>query len=605
MDIYESLFEFNNDGIAVIQDGICKLANPALLKILGSPDKSAILDKPVSDFLTPDSHQKLLQVQSSGDSGPSFFQAQIITENSELIDIQINFIRSEYRGSPADELVFRAAGSPAGFNPGQSENSDKYQVLLENASDILFELDSGGNVTYISPTVEKITGFKVKEIVGRHIGSFIHPEDLDGLQMGFEYDLKGEIEPGSFRHKTKKGEWIYLSITSHVRLREGKPDGITGIMTDVTRRKNAEAALKDNEVYFRTLMESSPDVIMALKEDGSIQYSTPSLFKVIGYPAEDIVGANFVKFVYPADSMPATRFFIDLSENPGSAEPVELRLKHRDGSNRDVELSGFNALDNPAVRSLILNIHDVTAGKQIQLREKQMEQELQVNSRLASIGQLAAGIAHEINNPLTSIIGFSKLLTRSELPDDVADKIKTINNEALRVAGIVRGLLTFARQDELHRSHVNINELLSQTLQLRSYEMATNNIQVTRDFAADLPSIQADPAQLQQVFLNLVLNAEKEMTAAHGKGNLTIKTEKKPSGIWISFKDDGPGISSENLPRIFNPFFTTRNIGEGTGLGLSICHGIVARHGGKITVQSKPGSGATFIVELPAEPADL
>jgi two-component system, NtrC family, sensor kinase len=480
-----------------------------------------------------------------------------------------------------------------------SDNSEKFQNFLENTNDILFELDTRGNFTYISPAVEKLTGFTAREILGKHIGYFIHPDDINGLQMEFEYDQKGEIEPGTFRHKTKKGDWLYLSVTSCVRLKEGKPDGITGVMKDVTRRKQAEAALKDSEVYFRTLMESSLDVIMSLKEDGCIQYSTPSVTKIIGYAVDDIIGRNLFKLISPGDSFPATRFFIELSSNPGSAEPIELRLNHRDGSIRNVELSGYNALDSPAVRSLIINIHDVTAQKQIHIREKEMEQQLQINSRLASIGQLAAGIAHEINNPLTSIIGFSKLLTRSELPDDVADKIKTINIEALRVAAIVRGLLTFASQDELQRGPVNVNELLSQTLQLRTYEMNSHKIIVDRDFCLDLPSIQADPAQLQQVFLNLILNAEKEMTLAHGKGNLIIKTEKTDFGIRISFKDDGPGISPENLPRVFIPFFTTRQIGEGTGLGLSICHGIVTRHGGKISVQSRPGSGASFIVELP------
>lgn len=600
MDIFQSLFEWTNDGIAVAREGICKLANPALLKMLGSPAES-ILEKPVSDFLTPESDQKYIQIQSSYDNAPLAFRAQIITENSELVDVDINLIRSEFKGNPADVLIFRTAVDSAALNNNLFNNSEKYQSLLETANDIFFELDSGGNVAYISPTVEKVTGFKVEEIQGRHISKFIHPDDIDGLQIGFEYGPKGDIEPGAFRHKTKKGDWIYLTITSHIRLVEGKPDGIAGIMTDVTRRKTAEAALKDSEVYFRTLMESSSDVIMTLKEDGCIQYATPSLTKLIGYPLDDIPGTNFIKFIYPGDSLPATRFFVDLSENPGQTEPIELRLNHRDGSIRNVEISGFNALDNPAVGSLILNIHDITLQKHIQSREKEMEEELQVNSRLASIGQLAAGIAHEINNPLTGILGFSKLLIRSELPPDIADKIKTINNEAQRVARIVQALLTFAHQDELQRSYVNINELLSQTLQLRSYEMDSRNIKVTRDFAADLPSIQVDPAQLQQVFLNLILNAEKEMTAAHSKGNLIIKTEKTPSAIILSFKDDGPGISAENLPKIFTPFFTTRKIGEGAGLGLSISHGIITRHGGKISVQSKLGSGATFIIELPAE----
>jgi two-component system NtrC family sensor kinase len=479
------------------------------------------------------------------------------------------------------------------------ESNEKYKTLLENLNDILFELDSQGNFIYISPAVEKVTGFNAQEILGRHIGSFIHPDDINGLQMGFEINQEGQIEPRAFRHKKKEGNWIYLRITSHVVLRNGKQEGITGVMTDVTQSKNAETALKNSEEYFRTLMENASDLIIALKEDASIQYATPSVTKVIGYAVDDVIGQNISKYIYPGDSLQATRLFINASCNPGNTGQIELRFKHSDGTVRYAEIIANNALENPAVHGIILNIHDVTDHKKIEGREKELEQELQISSRLASIGQLAAGIAHEINNPLTSVIGFSKLLTRKELPEDVMDKIKIINTEAQRVAKIVQGLLTFARQDELQRGSVDINAVLSQILQLRSYEMSTNNIKVNQDFARDLPNIQADTAQLQQVFLNIILNAEKEMNAAHGKGNLVIKTEKTDFGVQVSVKDDGPGISPENMPRLFTPFFTTRKIGEGTGLGLSICHGIITRHGGKISVQSKLGDGATFIVELP------
>jgi PAS domain S-box-containing protein len=481
------------------------------------------------------------------------------------------------------------------------ESNEKYKSLLENLNDIIFELDSQGNFIFLSPAVEKVTGFAAPEILGRHISSFIQPDDINGLQMGFEYNPDGQIEPRAFRHKKKEGDWIYLRITSQVKLRDGKQDGITGVMTDVTLRKNAEAALRDSEEYFRTLMENATDLIIALKEDGCIQYATPSIMKIIGYAVDDVIGENISKYVYPADSLQATRLFISASCNPGNTAQVELRLNHRDGNVRYVEVIGNNALENQAVQGIILNIHDITAHKLIENRERALEQELHTSSRLASIGQLAAGIAHEINNPLTSVIGFSKLLIRKDLPEDVMDKIKIINSEAQRVAKIVQGLLTFARQDELQRGSVDVNAVISQTLQLRSYEMSTNNIKVSMELAKDLPGIQADTAQLQQVFLNIILNAEKEMSAAHGRGNLSIKTGKTDYSIQIFITDDGPGIDPENMPKLFTPFFTTRKIGEGTGLGLSICHGIVTRHGGKITVQSKLGAGATFIVELPIE----
>jgi CheY-like chemotaxis protein len=159
--------------------------------------------------------------------------------------------------------------------------------------------------------------------------------------------------------------------------------------------------------------------------------------------------------------------------------------------------------------------------------------------------------------------------------------------------------LVFSRQVKPERRHVDINELIESTLALRDYHLRVNNIKVTTQLAPDLPETMADPGQIQQVFLNLIVNAETEMKLAHGKGKLTITTEKSDNTIKICCKDNGPGIAEKNLERVFDPFFTTRKVGQGTGLGLSLCHGIVAEHNGKIYAESKPGKGATFIMELP------
>jgi CheY-like chemotaxis protein len=185
--------------------------------------------------------------------------------------------------------------------------------------------------------------------------------------------------------------------------------------------------------------------------------------------------------------------------------------------------------------------------------------------------------------------------------------IQNINEGAQRVAGIIERLLTFARQQKPHREYIDINEIINNTLALRAYHLKTNNIKVITQFDPDLPITIADGGQLQQVFLNLIVNSENEMKLAHSKGKLTIKTEKVNSAIKISFKDDGPGIPKENMDRIFDPFFTTREVGQGTGLGLSVCHGIITEHGGRIYAQSQLGKGATFIIELPmvTEPEQL
>ena len=249
-------------------------------------------------------------------------------------------------------------------------------------------------------------------------------------------------------------------------------------------------------------------------------------------------------------------------------------------------------------------------GLQDQMRALELAQTRLVQSeKLAAIGELVAGVAHELNNPLTLIIGFAELLRRSPVSGEARQDLEKIVAQSRRAAGIVRSLLDFARQRPSERKPVQANDMMSSTLDMLAYELRTHNIEQTVRLAPDLPLTLADPYQLQQVFVNLVNNARQAMSEAQGGGHLTITSELAPSTfvnggreeapvIRITVQDDGPGISPDLLPRIFDPFFTTKSPGEGTGLGLSVCHGIISEHGGHIWAESGP-PGATFFVELP------
>lgn len=248
---------------------------------------------------------------------------------------------------------------------------------------------------------------------------------------------------------------------------------------------------------------------------------------------------------------------------------------------------------------LVRAIRYAIERKQAEERERQLQLQLNLSNRLASLGVMAAGVAHEINNPLASVIGFVQLLMQKDIPENTREVVKIVNDNAQRVADIVKSLLTFAQQQKLDRTYINVNEIIQATLAMRTYPMEASNIRVTTQLAPGLPRIMADDGQLQLVFLNLILNAEKEMKSAHGGGNLLIKTETIDNTIRISFTDDGPGIAEANVVHLFDPFFTTREVGKGTGLGLSVCYGIITEHGGTIYVNSELGKGATFAVELP------
>jgi len=237
--------------------------------------------------------------------------------------------------------------------------------------------------------------------------------------------------------------------------------------------------------------------------------------------------------------------------------------------------------------------------KQAEERERRLQLQLNLSTRLASLGLMVEGIAHEVNNPLSSVIGFSQMLTCEDIPENTKDDIKMINDNAQRVADIMNNLLTFARQQKLQRTYINVNDIIRATLQMRTHSLESNNIAVNTELDPALPSTMADATLLQQAFLNLIINAETEMKQVHGKGRLQIKTTLISDTIQISFTDDGPGITETNLIHLFDPFFSTRGVGQGAGLGLSVCYGIINEHNGQIYVQSQPGKGAVFTVELP------
>ena len=222
---------------------------------------------------------------------------------------------------------------------------------------------------------------------------------------------------------------------------------------------------------------------------------------------------------------------------------------------------------------------------------------------MAALGHLVSGIAHELNNPLTAIMGYAQLLLGHGLGPLQFSEAEKVYQEAERARRIVKNLLYFARENKPERTRVDLNEIVERTLALRSYELRVENIVVETDLDPGIPATMADPYQLQQVVLNLVVNAEQALLEGRGRGHVRIRTSHSslPDGarILLEIADDGPGIPQADAPRIFDPFFTTKAPGAGTGLGLSIVYGIVHQHGGEVTFENQPGVGVNFMVDLP------
>ena len=241
---------------------------------------------------------------------------------------------------------------------------------------------------------------------------------------------------------------------------------------------------------------------------------------------------------------------------------------------------------------MILSVRDVTV-------EKKLEQQIIQSERLAAMGQMIGGFAHELNNPLTAILGNAQLLEDRETDETARKRLETLNQEARKAAEIVKNLQFFARPPAPGRSLVDVSELVNRTVQMQAYPLRKSNITVDLLPEPALPMVIADSNQLMQVFLNLLLNAEQAIRENREKGTIRVRLGRYPDSVWIVFQDDGPGIAPETLPHIFDPFFTTRRPGRGTGLGLSICKTVLREHGGNIEAASAPGGGAVFTITLP------
>jgi signal transduction histidine kinase/ActR/RegA family two-component response regulator len=268
-----------------------------------------------------------------------------------------------------------------------------------------------------------------------------------------------------------------------------------------------------------------------------------------------------------------------------------------DGTHRYLRAALAEAPGDDAL--LLLTLEDVTD-------ERLMHERLLQSEKMASIGQLVSGVAHELNNPLTGIMGFAQLmLARADLPSEVRREITTVFDEADRAARIVQNLLSFARRRKAEKERVDLNEIVRRVLELRNYDLRVHNIEPRTRLTATLAPVLADPHQIQQVLLNVIRNAEHAIRACDRAGSISVSTFAAKDYARLTVVDDGSGIPPENLRRIFDPFFTTKSPGEGTGLGLTIVYGIIEEHGGRLHVESQPGTGTTLSIELPLAPAEL
>jgi PAS domain S-box-containing protein len=407
----------------------------------------------------------------------------------------------------------------------------------------------------------------------------VTPEDPLGAAL-----LRSEIGRGTVRQKWS-GRTFDIVASPH------PAGGAVVTVDDVTEARVRDEALERAEARYARLVEAAEDAICTLDVDGKITAVNRSLERALGVSRASILGSPFDQLLLPEEREDKRQMLA--ATLGGGRQRQELRFRSPSGETRISTVISVPIYERGRVSGVLAIVRDVTD-------ERALLEQVVRREKLAALGELVGGVAHEVNSPLTSILAFAQILQASHPSDEEARKaVNTIVNEAKRAARIVGKFLTFARQQPSEKMRTDVNQVLLDTIELRRYPLRMQQIALDLELADKLPSTWADPFQLQQVFINLLNNAEQALAAQSGDRRIVVRTDRRGDDIVATLSDTGPGIAPEHLPHIFNPFYTTKARSVGTGLGLSISFGIVREHGGVIRVRSEPGKGAAFEVSLP------
>jgi len=460
-----------------------------------------------------------------------------------------------------------------------------YSKIFKEMPDGIFVTDTEQRFIAVNEAACAMVGYTKKELLKMKVADIIPRTYQKPLFASWrEYQVSGKFPLIEISLKKKNRRRVSVNVIgTHIE------DFPIAIVRDITQRKKAEEQMTILQKGF----QSSNDVMFYTNPSSEILEVNPAFTETYGYTREEVIGKTPKIFR-------STKSTYELYETMWNniLDPRigfwrgEIINQAKDGHEVPVILSISTIRDEKGnVIGYFSNAMDIT-------ERKKLESQLIHSEKLASVGRLAAGVAHELNTPLANISLITENVLRKDPDDEVKKKLQTTLHQVEIIAKIVKSLLDFSRKTEPRRSKVDVNLLLTDTLELVR-DIRKSSIVINRDLSEDIPTAEADPSQLQQVFINMIANAYDAMT---NKGKLTIITKlSSDDKIEIHIKDTGHGIPKDDINQIFDPFFTTKRVSQGTGLGLSICHGIITSHGGSITVESEEGEGTEFVIKLPIE----
>jgi PAS domain S-box-containing protein len=476
----------------------------------------------------------------------------------------------------------------------QHQSEIRFQELFESLREGIFFTSPEGEILDANPALVRMLGFDSLEDLKKHNFRefYVDPSRRDVIVQ--EMTDTGSAQDRELDLRRRDGAHIQC-LASGFAIRDtfGRLVRLQGTLVDVTERFEIKKRLHQEQEFVRRLIDNFPDLIVVFDREGRFTYVSPKIQEVLGAKPEDFIGQPFQTGVHPEDQRTAAETFQRVISGEVQSAQMEFRAPRTDGSWRVVRASSGPLFDaDGKINGIVSSVRDITESRGF-------EQQLAQKEKFASMGQMMAGAAHELNNPLTAILGVSDLLREHATDDATRRHVEIVLQQARRAAGIVQNLLAFSRPTVLGRTKVRLDDLVERALQFQESSLRQKNITVEFHPQPSLPEIEGDPKLLTQIFLNIITNAEQAISTIRDHGTLKISIECSSGNLIAAFSDDGPGIAPENVGKLFDPFFTTKRPGGGSGLGLTISLAVAKEHGGKIEFQSSPPGGATFRVVLP------
>ncbi|MEX2572159.1 MAG: MHYT domain-containing protein [Gemmatimonadota bacterium] len=474
------------------------------------------------------------------------------------------------------------------------ESEESYRSLFNSLTELVYVLDPDGHFLDVNDAVERAYGYSRAEIIGNPRAMLADPDRASTTETlaRVRHAAAGTSQQYETWGRRKNGEVFPIEVV----LSPARYFGEVAVLAagrDITDRKRAQTDLAAAEAHYRLLIETSPYGIFTCDREGCLVDVNPAAEQIFG--RRDVIGLPFVQLLVDEDGPAFRRACEALVGEAVARRELELRLQRARGEAGLLVVTLTEVKDRGAVPTVYGIVRDITA-------ERQQQEQLRRAERLAGVGTLIGGVAHELNNPLTAIQSYAELMLLEERAGEDREALETMKREAHRAARIVSDLRLVARgtQDatQVTQDRVDVNDVVEHVLKLRRYVLATHNVEVHEVLDSSRPWIRGDRGQLEQIILNLVVNAEQAM-AGSPNPRLAIHTFAEQAHVVVEIADTGSGIDPGDLDRIFDPFFTTKNPGDGTGLGLSLAHRLASDNGGSITVRSELEVGTTFTLKLP------